>query len=84
MQTEPQILPSREHEPHLLRRSEQEQFELAERFIGGELVQVVDHEREPLLERDEISEQTLDGRPAIERRRGAQRAHDPRPGVGGT
>src|SRR5690606_27663894 len=59
VQPELRIVPRREDEPHGCGRPEQQQLELAQRFVGLQLVQVVEDEPEPYVGRGQVGEQPL-------------------------
>ena len=75
MQPQPHVVARGQHKSELLRRAHQQQLELAQRVLGTQLVKVVDHNPDRLLERLQILEQTLDDRPAVEIRRAGQLPH---------
>ena len=72
MQAEPRLLASREDDPQLGRQPREQQLQPGERVLGAELVEIVDHERDRLLEPRELGQQPLDDDRAGEARR---RAH---------
>ena len=51
MKPEPKVTTRREHEAQLHRRMGQQQFELAQRFRGAHLIQVIDDQPQAVLER---------------------------------
>ena len=75
VQPQPQVVARGEHQAELLGRAHQEELELAQRVLGTQLVKVVDHKPDRLLERLQILEQSLDDRPAVEIRRARQLPH---------
>jgi hypothetical protein len=69
-----------EHEPQPCGRAHHQQFQLAERLGRAQLVHVVDHQPDPVLEPAEIGQQPLDDRPAIQIGSRRQRPYQLRPG----
>ena len=81
LQPEAQVVPGGEHEPQLRRCTHNQQLELAQR-LRAQLVHVIDHQPEPVVERAEILQQPLDNRPAVQIRCRRQLPHQRRPGRG--
>jgi hypothetical protein len=81
LQPEAQVVPGGEHEPQLRRCTHHQQLELAQR-LRAQLVHVIDHQPEPVVERAEILQQPLDNRPAVQIRCRRQLPHQRRPGRG--
>jgi hypothetical protein len=75
VQAQPQIVAARKHEVKLCRRAHQEQLELAQRLRRAQLVQVVDHEPDGVVERSQIVQQPLDDHSAVESGRRRQSPH---------
>ena len=71
MQAERRLLARREHDPQLRRQPREQQLQPGERVFGVELVQVVDHQHERLLEPLELRQEPLDHHRAREARRRA-------------
>jgi len=68
-------MPGGEHEPQPVRRAHHQQLQLAQRLGGGQLVHVVDHQPDPVLQPRQVFQQPLDDCPAVQVRRGGQRPH---------
>jgi hypothetical protein len=66
MQAELRVAARREHDPEQARPPGQQYLELCERLRRSELVQVVDHQHDRLLQRLELGPQTLDHRCSFE------------------
>ena len=75
VQPQPQVMSGGKHEPQPVRRAHHQQLQLAQRLGGGQLVHVVDHQPDPVLQPRQVFEQPLDDCPAIQVRRGGQRPH---------
>ena len=69
MQAERRLLASREQDPQLCRHPREQQLQPGQRVLGAELVEIVDHQLERLLEPLELGQQPLDDRRAGEARR---------------
>ncbi len=72
-------MPGGEHEPQLLWRPHHQQLQLLLRLGRAQLVQVVDHEIDPVLQRRQILQQPLGDRPPVQVRRRRQRLHQHQP-----
>jgi hypothetical protein len=81
MQPQPQVPAGGEHEPQLRRRAQHQQLKLALRLVRAQLVQVVDHQPDPVLQRPQVLQQPLDNCPAVKVGRRGQPPH--RLGSGG-
>ena len=77
MQPEARILARGQHHPQLRGQPGQEELEQPQRFRRAQLVQIVDHQYDRLLERVQVGQQPLDNRLAVEGRRGADPLHQP-------
>ena len=77
MQPEARILARGQHHPQPRGQPGQEELEQPQRFRRAQLVQIVDHQHDRLLERVQVGEQPLDDRLAAEGRRGADPLHQP-------
>ncbi len=82
VQPQPQIAACQQHESQLRRRGPDQQLHVADGLVGLELVQVVDHQPQRLLERAQIFEQPSDDVRAVQIRRGRQLPHPLRSGTG--
>ena len=82
VQAQPEIVPGGKDEPQPRGRAHEQQLQLAQRVGRAQLVQVVDHQQDPVLQAAQIGEQPLDDRPAVQIGRGRQRPHQLRPGGG--
>ena len=76
MQPELRVAARREHDPEQTRPLSQQCLELGERLRRGELVQVVDHQHNRLLQRLELGTQTLDHRGSFELGRRREPLHE--------
>ena len=76
VQAERRLLAGREHDPQLCRQPREQHLQPGERVVGVELVQVIDHQVERLLEPLELAEESLDHRRAREARRRADPLDD--------
>ena len=76
MQAERRLLASREQDPQLSRHPRQQQLQPGECVLGAELVEIVDHQPERLLEPLELGQQPLDHHRAGEQRRRADPLDD--------
>ena len=76
VQAERRLLARREHDAQLRRQPREQQLQPGQRVVGVELVQVVDHQHERLLEPLELGQQPLDHRRAREARRRADPLDD--------
>ena len=72
VQAQPQIVPGQEHEPKHSRCPHQQQLQLTERIGRPQLVEVVDHQPEPVLQRRQVLQQPLHDRPPVQIRRRRQ------------
>ena len=68
MQAEGRLLASREQDPQLRRHPREQQLQPGQCVVGAELVEIVDHQLERLLEPLELCLQPLDDRHAGEAR----------------
>jgi hypothetical protein len=68
-------MPGGEHEPQLLGRPHHQQLQLPLRLGRAQLVQVVDHQIDPVLQRCQVLQQPLGDRPPVQVRRRRQRLH---------
>jgi len=75
VQPQPQIMPGRQHEPQLRRAPHQQQLQLPPRFRRPQLVHVIEHQPEPVLQRHQVLQQPLDDRPPVQVRRRRQLPH---------
>ena len=75
VQAQPEVVAAGDHEAKLGRRAHQEQLELAQRLWRAQLVQVVDHEPDTVLERRQVLQQPLDDPSAVEGRRRRESPH---------
>ena len=75
VQAQPEVVAAGDHESKLGRRAHQEQLELAQRLWRAQLVQVVDHEPDTVLERRQVLQQPLDDPSAVEGRRRRESPH---------
>ena len=66
MQAERRLLACREHDPQPCRQPREQHLQPGERVVGVELVQVVDHQLERLLEPLELGQESLDHHRACE------------------
>jgi hypothetical protein len=71
-----------EHEPQGRGGAHDQQLQLAQRLGRAQLVHVVEHQPDAVLERGEVFEQPLDHRPAVQVGRRRQPAHQGGPGRG--
>ena len=76
MQPQRGVLARGQHHPQLRGQLRQEKLEPLQRFSGAQLVQIVDHQHDRLLERVQVGPQPLDDREAAERRRGLDPLHE--------
>ena len=76
VQAERRLLARREQDPQLCRQPRQQHLQPGERVFGVELVQVVDHQLERLLEPLELGQEPLDHHRACEARRRADPLDD--------
>ena len=65
VQAQPQVVAGDQHETQGGRRAHDQQFQLAQRLGRAQLVQVVEHQPDVLLERSEVFKQAFDHRPAV-------------------
>ena len=79
VQPQPHPLPGRQHHPQLLRTPQQQQLQLAPRLRRPQLVHVIDHQPDPLIQPRQVLQQPLHHRPPVQLRRRRQRPHQPRP-----
>ena len=79
VQAQAHIMPGGEHEPQLLWRPHHQQLQLLLRLGRAQLVQVIDHEIDPVLQRRQVFQQPLGDRPPVQVRRGRQRLHQHQP-----
>ena len=82
VQPQPQIPACHQHESQLRRRGPEQHLNLADGLLGLQLVQVVDHQPQRLLERAQILQQPMDDVRAVQTRRGGQLPHPLRSGTG--
>jgi len=75
VQPQPHVMPGGQHEPQLGRRAHQQQLQLPPRLVRTQLMQVVDHQPQPALQRRQVLQQPLHDRPPVQIRRRRQRAH---------
>ena len=80
VQAQPQVMAGGEDEPQPRWRAHEQQFQLAERLGRAQLVQVVDHQPDPVLQAAEIGQQPFDNRPAVQTWSRRQRPDQLRPG----
>ena len=69
-----------QHEPQPRGRAHEQQLQLAQRLGRAQLVHVVDHQPDPVLEPAQIGQQPLDDRPAVQIGSRRQRPDQLRPG----
>ena len=65
VQSEPQVI-SRGEDKRSSRPAHDQQLQLAQRLSGVQLVRVVDHQPQRLVQRTEVRQQPLDDRPAVQ------------------
>jgi hypothetical protein len=82
MQPEPRLRARPQRHPHSSGQIFQEQREAVEPLLAVELVEVVDHQHDRILECAELGQQPFDRRLAAESRSGAHGFHDAIPGRG--
>ena len=80
VQTQPQIVAGGEHEPQPGGSAHHQQLQLAQRLLRAQLVQVIDHQPDPVLQRGQIGQQSFDDHPAVQIRCRHQGPHQLRPG----
>ena len=79
VQPQPHVMPGRQHEPQLRRGPHHQQLQLAQRLVRAQLVHVVDHQPQPVLQRCQVRQQPLHDRPPVQIRRRRQRLYQRRP-----
>ena len=72
-------MPGRQHEPQLRRGPHHQQLQLAQRLVRAQLVHVIDHQPQPVLQRCQVRQQPLHDRPPVQIRRRRQRLYQRRP-----
>ena len=82
VQAQPHVMPGRQHEPQLRRGPHDQQLQLPQR-LRVQLVHVIDHQPQPLVQRRQVAQQPLRQRPPVQVRRRRHRPHRPRPGRSG-
>ena len=65
VQAERRLLAGREHDPQSCREARDQHLQPCERVVGGELVQVIDHQVQRILEPVELAEESLHDRRAL-------------------
>jgi hypothetical protein len=80
LQPKPYVMPGGQHEPQLRRSPQYQQLQLAQRFGRPELVHVVDHQPDPVLQRRQVLQESLNDCPPIQVRGRRKRPHQRRPG----
>jgi hypothetical protein len=78
VQPQPHVMPGGQDEPQRRRRAHDQQLQLPPRLIRAQLVQVVDHQPEPLFKRRQVPKQPLDDRPPVQIRCRGQLPHQRR------
>ena len=72
-------MPGGQHEPQRRRGTHHQQLQLPPRLVRAKLVQVVDHQPQPVLERRQILQQPLGDHPSVKIRGRSQLPHQRRP-----
>ena len=72
-------MPGRQHKPQLRRRPQQQQLQLPQRLRRTQLMHIINHQPEPLLQSRQVLQQPLHDRPPVQIRRRRQLPHQPRP-----
>ena len=80
VQAQPQVVAGGEDEPQPGGSAHHQQLQLAQRLGRAQLVQVIDHQPDPVLQLGEIGQQPLDDRPAVQIGRCHQGPDQFRPG----
>jgi hypothetical protein len=75
VQAQPHVVPGGQYEPQRRRRPHQQEFKLAQRLIGVQLVHVVDHQPQPPFQRRQVVEQPFHQSPPVQVRRRRHRPH---------
>ncbi len=65
-------MPGGQHEAQLRRGAHHQQLQLPQRLFRAQLVHVVDHQPQPVLQRRQVRQQPLDDRPPVQVRRRRQ------------
>ena len=81
VQAQPQVMAGGEDEPQPGGSAHDQQLQLAQRLGRAQLVQVIDHQPDPVVQRGEIGQQPFDDRPAVEIGRRHQGPDQLRPGA---
>ena len=77
VQSQPQVMAGRQHEPQRVRGAHHQQLQLASRLIRAQLVHVVEHQPGPVRQRRQVLQQPLHDRPPVQIRRRRHRPHQP-------
>ena len=78
VQAQPHVMPGGQHEPQPRRGPHDQQLQLPQR-IRAQLVHVIDHQPQPVLQRRQVRQQPLGDRPPVQIRRRRHRLHQRRP-----
>jgi hypothetical protein len=78
VQPQPHVMPGGQHEPQARRGPHDQQLQLPQR-VGAQLVHVVDHQPQHLIQRRQIRQQPLGDHPAVQIRRRRQLPDQRRP-----
>ena len=78
VQAQPHVMPGGQHEPQVRRGPHDQQLQLPQR-VRTQLVHVVDHQPQPVIQRRQIRQQPLDDHPPVQVRRRRQFPYQRRP-----
>ena len=78
VQAQPHVVPGGQHEPQLRRGPHQQQLQLPQRLRRAQLMHVIDHQPEPVIQCRQVLQQPFHDRPPVQIRRRRQLPHQPR------
>jgi hypothetical protein len=79
VQSQPQIVPGRQHEPQVLGCPHDQQLQLPPRLVRAQFVHVVEYQPQRLVQRRQVLQQPLDYRPPVQVGRRGQFPNQRRP-----
>ena len=78
VQPQPQVVPGGQDDPQLVGGAHHQQLQLAARLVRPQLVQVIDHQPDPVRQRRQVLQQPLGDHPPVQVRRRRQSPHQRR------